>query len=295
MTDNFSNSKVQATYQNLFSRNLGILSEHEQEILGRSRVAIAGLGGVGGAHALTLARMGVGHFHLADLDRFEPVNFNRQRGASISNLNRPKTDVIAEMIRDINPFAQIKTFDEGINEKNLDEFLDSVDLAMDGIDAFAISPRRALHNACHAKRIYAVASGPIGLTTTLHVFGPGSMSYEDYFDFKNCKTSQEEIVAFIIGTCPALLHIGQIDMKYVDFEKKQGPSLAPAIELCAGVACIEAMQILTKRGKPFLAPRYFQFDAAQRRIARKFLLWGNRNPLQQLKRQLALTAYNKTK
>ncbi len=292
MVDNFS-KKTDPTYRNFFSRNIGILSEKEQEILAQSRVAIAGLGGVGGAHALTLARMGVGHFHLADLDHFEPVNFNRQRGATISNLNRPKTKVITEMILEINPSAQIKTFDQGINPENIDNFLHSIDLAMDGIDAFAISPRRTLHQACHKKGIYAVASGPIGLTTTLHVFGPGSMSYEDYFDFKNCKTSDEEIIAFIIGTCPALLHIGQIDLKHVDFEKKQGPSLAAAVELCAGVACIEAMQILTKRGKPFLAPWYFQFDAGQKRIAKKYLLWGNRNPLQQYKRLIALSAYNK--
>lgn len=102
---------IDEVYKNSFSRNLGILSEKDQDVLHNSRVGIAGLGGVGGSHALTLARMGVGHFHLADLDRFEPANFNRQRGATTSNLNKLKTEVIAEMIRDINPSADIKTFD----------------------------------------------------------------------------------------------------------------------------------------------------------------------------------------
>lgn len=164
---------------------------------------------------------------------------------------------------------------------------------LDGIDAFAVSVRRLLHNACYKKDIYLVASGPIGLTATLHVFGPGSMSSEDYFDFKSCKNFEEEMAAFLIGTCPSLLHLGQIDPNYLNFTKKAGPSLAPAVELCAAVACIETMQILTKKRKPFLAPWYFQFDASQRRMAKKFLPWGNRNPLQILKRKIALSMYKK--
>lgn len=285
---------MDSTYKNSFSRNLGILSKEDQDTLYHSHVGIAGLGGVGGAHALTLARMGVGHFHLADLDRFEPANFNRQRGATISNLNKLKTEVIAEMIRDINPSANIKTFDQGIHPSNIDEFLNSLTVVLDGIDAFAVSTRRMLHSACYQKGIYTVASGPIGLTTTLHVFGPGSMSPEDYFDFKSCKTFEEEMAAFLIGTCPSLLHLGQIDPNYLNFTQKIGPSLAPAVELAAGIACIETMQILTKKRKPFLAPWYFQLDASRRRIARKFLLWGNRNPVQILKRKIALSMYQKT-
>ena len=53
------------------------------------RVAIAGMGG-GGVHLLTFARLGMGSFHIADLDVFELVNFNRQVGASIPHLGTPK-------------------------------------------------------------------------------------------------------------------------------------------------------------------------------------------------------------
>lgn len=276
------------SYADLFCRNIGIVSSKEQDLLAESRVGIAGLGGVGGAHALTLARMGIGHFHLCDFDHFEPMNFNRQWGSGLSSLNRPKTDVIEEMILNINPTAKIKKFPHGVNSETLPAFMESLDVVMDGIDAFSVKPRRALHQACRERGIYSVASGPVGLTATLHVFGPGSMSYEDYFDFKSCKTHEEEIAAFLIGTCPSLLHLGQIDPKTLDFTGKRAPSLAPTIDLCAGIACIEVMQILTKRGIPFLAPRYFQFDAAKRRMAKKYLPWGNRNPLQRIKRRLAV-------
>ena len=82
-----------------FARNLGWVSAQEQARLRASRVAIAGLGGVGGAHLLTLARLGVGAFHLADPDRFEMANLNRQAGASLSTLGRPKVEVLAAMAR----------------------------------------------------------------------------------------------------------------------------------------------------------------------------------------------------
>jgi tRNA A37 threonylcarbamoyladenosine dehydratase len=64
-----------------FSRNIGLLSPGEQERLAAARVAIPGMGGVGGLHLVNLVRTGIGRFHLADFDSFEPVNVNRQYGA----------------------------------------------------------------------------------------------------------------------------------------------------------------------------------------------------------------------
>jgi len=90
-------------YATAFSRNLGWVTEVEQSILRGKRVAIAGMGGVGGLHLLTLARLGIGRFRISDLDHFELANFNRQAGAGISTLGRPKVEVMAAMAREINP------------------------------------------------------------------------------------------------------------------------------------------------------------------------------------------------
>ena len=53
------------------------MTRDEQRTLRGKRVAIAGLGGVGGLHLLTLARLGIGRFRLAEFDRFDLANFNR--------------------------------------------------------------------------------------------------------------------------------------------------------------------------------------------------------------------------
>ncbi|MCE1228355.1 MAG: ThiF family adenylyltransferase, partial [Firmicutes bacterium] len=63
------------TYDRAFSRNLGLVSPEEQQRLRQCRVAIAGMGGVGGVEALTFARLGVGKFTIADADAFDVVNF----------------------------------------------------------------------------------------------------------------------------------------------------------------------------------------------------------------------------
>lgn len=100
-------------YTTAFSRNIGWLTEKEQEQLRGSRIAIAGMGGVGGIHLLTLVRLGVGKFHIADFDTFDQVNFNRQAGATMSTLGRSKVDVMAERALDINPDLDIQTFPQG--------------------------------------------------------------------------------------------------------------------------------------------------------------------------------------
>ena len=69
------------SYELAFARNVGWVTEQEQARLKQCSVAIGGLGGVGGAHAITLARLGVGNFRLADFDVFDWPNMNRQAGA----------------------------------------------------------------------------------------------------------------------------------------------------------------------------------------------------------------------
>src|SRR5512143_1514487 len=118
-------------YDVAFSRNIGWLTRQEQAALRRTRVAIAGLGGVGGVHLLTLCRLGIGKFHLADFDTFDLANFNRQAGATVGSIGQPKLDVMIRQALDINPELEITGFAEGVNAANLDTFLDGVALYLD--------------------------------------------------------------------------------------------------------------------------------------------------------------------
>lgn len=269
-------------YDEAFARNIGWVTEAEQASLRGKRVAIAGVGGVGGVHLLSLARLGVGAFHVAEMDTFDLVNFNRQAGAMMSTLGRPKVEVMIEMARDINPELDIQVFGEGVNAGNLDAFLDGVDLYVDGLDFFAFQARRDTFNACHAKGVPAVTAAPLGMGTAVLSFLPGRMSFEEYFRLDGCD-EDEMAVRFLLGLSPAMLQRGYLaDPSRVDFAARRGPSTIAACQLCAGVTTAEAIKILLGRGKVLCAPWGFQFDAYRNRYVKTWRPWGNRNPVQQI-------------
>ena len=274
-------------YTTAFSRNIGWVNEAEQQTLRTKRVAIAGMGGVGGFHLLTLARLGVEKFNIADLDVFELANFNRQAGAGMSSLGRPKVEVLAEMARDINPEADIRIFPQGVNEQNLAEFFRDVDLYVDGLDFFAFEAREQVFNYCSENRIPAVTVAPLGMSAALLNFLPGCMSFEDYFQVAG-RPELEKAVRFLVGLAPALLHRHYLaDKTRVDLKARKGPSTIMACQLCAGVAASEALKILLQRGKVWAAPHGIQYDGYRNRLAHTWRPGGNSNPLNRLAIALA--------
>lgn len=269
-------------YQLAFARNLGWVSEAEQAILRSKRIAIAGLGGVGGSHLLTLARLGVGAFNIADFDAFDLPNFNRQAGAGMRHLGRPKVEVLHELTRDINPELELRTFAKGVNRDNLDAFLDGVDLYVDSLDFFAVQTRRMVFAACASRQIPAITAAPLGMSAAFLAFLPGRMSFEEYFRLDGCD-DDEMAVRFLLGLSPAMLQRGYLaDPSRVDFNAKRGPSTIAACQLCAGVTATESLKILLGRGKVLCAPWGFHFDAYRNRYVKTWRPGGNRNPIQQI-------------
>jgi len=292
---NDQHSPVSAfSYDTAFSRNIGWVTAEEQQALRGKRVAIAGLGGVGGAHVLTLARLGVGALHLADFDTFDLVNFNRQSGALVSTLDRPKAEVLAAMARDINPGLDLKIFPDGVSKANLGSFLDGVDVYVDGLDFFAFEARRATFAACARKRVPAVTVAPLGMGAALLNFLPGKMTFEEYFRLDG-RSEEEQAIRFLLGLSPAMLQRGYLaDRKSVDLSAHKGPSTVMACALCAGIASTEALKIMLKRGKVYAAPVSLQFDAYRGKLKRTWRPWGNRSPWQRIaiaiaRRQLGAT------
>lgn len=267
-------------YDTAFARNLGWVTLREQQTLRGKCVAIAGLGGVGGSHLLTLVRLGVGRFRLAEFDTFDLVNFNRQAGATLASIDRPKLDVLAAMARDINPTVELVHFPEGVDSTNVEAFLDGADLFVDGLDFFAFAARDAVFGACARRGIPATTVAPIGMGAALLNFMPGRMGFEEYFGFQGCH-DDERPVRFLIGLAPAMLHRRYlVDPSFVDLAAGRGPSTAMACQLCAGVAATEALKILLRRGRVLAAPRGIHFDAYRNRLIYTWRPGGHRHPLQ---------------
>ena len=270
------------SYDQAFSRNIGWLTPAEQARLKGARVAIAGGGGVGGVHALTLARLGIGALHLADFDTFDIANFNRQAGAMMSTVGQPKVDVVARMVRDINPEMQVKQFPDGINAGNMRGFLDGVDLYVDALDFFAFDARQQVFALCAQLGIPATTAAPLGMGVALLNFMPGQMTFEEYFQWGD-HPELEKALRFLVGLAPAGLHRPYLVMpEAVNLKERRGPSTIMACQLCAGVIGTQAVKILLKRGKVLAAPHAMQYDAYRDKMVRTWRPGGNRNPLQQL-------------
>ncbi len=279
------------SYEEAFSRNIGWITEWEQHSLRRKRVAIAGMGGVGGVHLLTLTRLGIGAFSIADFDRFAIANFNRQIGAVMSTVDRPKIEVMAEMARDINPELDIREFPAGIDDSNIDAFLDGVDLFVDGFDFFVLDVRAKVFARCAELGIPAITAAPLGMGTAFLVFMPGGMTFEEYFRLEGLPM-QQQYVNFFMGLVPASLQRTYLmDPTRLDLAGKRGPSSATACQLCSGVTGIEAMKILLDRGTVKAAPYYHQFDGYRGKWVVRRLANGNAGWLQRLKLKAAYKGF----
>lgn len=271
-------------YSEAFNRNLGFVSADEQSGLQNARVAIAGLGGTGGAQVHALARMGIGRFSLADPDTFELANFNRQSGATVANIGRLKSEVARETILGINPDADIRTFEEGIHAQNIDAFLADVDVVVDSLDFYCFEERFLLYGRAREKGLWVLTAPPLGFGFTLLMFDPAGMRFEDYFGFKPGMNQRQRVVALIAGIAPKPFMLRYLDRSRPDFEGRRLPSVGAAPFMIAGVVATEVVRLLTGKARPMAVPTIYQFDALLRQFRRRNYRWGMRGPLQRLRR-----------
>lgn len=269
-------------YDRAFSRNIGWVTPEEQAKLKTSRIAIAGLGGVGGAHLFTLARLGVEKFNIADFDDFDVHNMNRQAGAFMSSMGQPKIDTVARMACDINPDIEIQKFPQGVVADNVDAFLRGVDVYVDGLDFFALPARRMVFAKCREKGIPALTAAPLGMGTAFLYFSPTGMSFEDYFKVEG-REQQEQYARFIAGLSPAMLNRNYVVVpESINFQEKRGPSTIMACDLCAGIMGTSVLKVLLGRGALKAAPWGMHFDAYHQKLKFTWRPFGNAHPLQRV-------------
>jgi molybdopterin/thiamine biosynthesis adenylyltransferase len=269
-------------YDRAFSRNIGWVTEAEQAKLRGSRVAIAGLGGVGGAHLLTLSRLGISNFNISDFDEFDVHNINRQVGAFMPFMGHPKLDTLAHMCKDINPEIDLRLFPKGVQPDNVDEFLKDVDIYVDSLDFFALPARRMVFAKCREKGIPALTAAPLGMGTAFLYFSPNGMSFEDYFKVEG-KDYDDQYANFIAGLSPAMLTRDYLVVPAaLNFQEKRGPSTIMACNMCAGVMGTSVLKVLLGRGAIKAAPWGLHFDAYHQKLKHTWRPFGNSNPLQKL-------------
>lgn len=167
-----------------------LIGDEPLERLKKARVAVFGVGGVGGYAVEALARSGVGTLHLYDDDTVSESNLNRQIAALHSTLGQPKAEVMARRVRDINPACQV----EAIRMFYLPQNADDVDLAqydyvVDCIDT--VTAKLELVTRCTALQIKIISAMGTG-----NKFDPSALVVTDISKTQGCplaRTMRKEL------------------------------------------------------------------------------------------------------
>lgn len=169
-------------------RTRSLLGDEGLEALNKPLIAIAGLGGVGGAAFMNLVRSGVRRFRLAENGVFDPPDLNRQWAALGSTMDRPKLDVYVEWARGINPEVELELYPEGTNLENMERFLVGADIHIGATDVDKGREMKAKGDEiCQREGIGLFTSGALGMGMVMVNHQPGGMTPDQFWPLLSAK------------------------------------------------------------------------------------------------------------
>ncbi|OQB99951.1 MAG: tRNA threonylcarbamoyladenosine dehydratase [Firmicutes bacterium ADurb.Bin099] len=119
----------------IYDRTIRLIGEQAMKELRQKKVAIIGLGGVGSYVLEAFARAGIGHLILADYEKIEESNINRQILALHSTVGKYKTEVALSRVKDINPDIKVTVYNVFVSKDNIKDIIpDDCDYVIDAID-----------------------------------------------------------------------------------------------------------------------------------------------------------------
>ncbi len=165
---------------NQFSRTQLLIGADAIKKLSESRVAVFGIGGVGGYVCEALVRSGVGHFDLIDDDKVCLTNLNRQILATIKTVGKYKAEVMAERMQEINPETDIRIHKCFFLPENADDFpFDEYDYVIDAVDT--VTAKLELIMRCKEKNVPVISAMGAG-----NKLDAGRMKIADIYETSVC-------------------------------------------------------------------------------------------------------------
>lgn len=173
-----------------FIRTRLLIGDEPLERLKNAKVAVFGVGGVGGYAVEALARSGVGTLHLYDDDTVSESNLNRQIAALHSTLGQPKAEVMARRVQDINPDCRVEAIRMFYLPQNAGEVdLSRYDYVVDCIDT--VTAKLELVTRCNALQIKIISAMGTG-----NKFDPSTLVVTDLSKTQGCplaRTMRKEL------------------------------------------------------------------------------------------------------
>lgn len=209
-----------------------------QEALLAARVLIVGLGGLGSPAAMYLAAAGVGSLVLADNDRVELSNLQRQIAHKTASIGRSKVESARQTLLELNPAISVETVTDRLEGAALEQLVAGCTAVLDCSDNF--STRFALNAACHHHGVPLVSGAAIRTEAQLSVFDPRDPA----------------------APCYRCLYQDGVD---TDLSCSESGVLAPLVGIVGSMQALECIKVLSGFGKP-LVGRLLLIDAATLQI-----------------------------
>lgn len=185
----------------IFARTKAMFGEEAMERLYQSRVAVFGIGGVGGHAAEALARSGIGRMDLFDNDTVSLSNLNRQLAATLDTVGQYKTDVMKERIARIHPQAQVRTHHCFYLPENAGQFdLSGYDYIVDAVDTVAAKVEIIVR--AQAAGVHVISCMGAG-----NKFDPSRFRVADIYETRVCplaRIMRRELKARGVKRCPVV-------------------------------------------------------------------------------------------
>jgi len=243
------------SYPEFIQRNLGFVSEEGQARLRDARILVCGVGGMGGACLQALVRAGVGGFAIADFDRFEVSNMNRQVFANLDTVGVGKVAATVAQIARVNPQLVVETHGQEWVGK-LDELLLRYKLVVNGMDD--IKAGIALYRKAreHAATVIDAYASPL---PSVFVVRPGDPRPEERLGAptvgKSLESIDAEATAAYFGREIEHLLVHSSSARHFDLEvakdllagKRKRPSFAPMVITTGNLMAFEAVKLILGR------------------------------------------------
>ena len=184
-----------------YLRNRGSMSANDQIKLAQSRVAVIGCGGLGGHVILMLARIGIGALAVADPDKFDETNLNRQAFALTDTVGKNKTQVAAQMVAQVNPAVTVQQFQAAVTYENAGTILKDADVVVDCLDNRP--DRQMLKSASRQMQIPMIHGAVAGFGGQVVTIDPQQNGYCDLFaDIEETEEHRAPGAEILLGVPP---------------------------------------------------------------------------------------------
>ena len=269
--------KLSGEYISAMERQLGLWGREGQMRLNEARVAVAGLGGIGSASALMLAKAGVGAIRVCDWDYYDSANIVGQEFATHVDIARPKYEVALEVMSKHTKHSQLEGFQADLKQEDVCERLVAdVSILVSAVDN--AHARIALGRAADKAGIPFVVCTNIGWTATHTVFFSDSLSYKHAWNVKGIKCFEDGYpdmndpdtalaikqewdiwVAVFSRFTPAAMR------QFIERDSGSYWYASPPAYFAASLGVNDVLKIITGSGEPTVYPKSIYYDLLNNR------------------------------